>query len=62
MRTVRKPEIPQQNAHFVTETIRQTTKDASTIATSSETEIPTETPGHRNQSTHDKNLSQPPYP
>ena len=43
VRTARKPEISQQNAHVVAETIRQTIKDASAI-TSSETEIPTETP------------------
>jgi hypothetical protein len=44
VRTARKAEIPQQNAHFVAETIRQTIKDASVITTSSETEIPTESP------------------
>jgi len=41
--TARKAGIPQQTAHFVAETIRQTIKDASAITTSSETETPTET-------------------
>jgi hypothetical protein len=44
VQTAQKPELPQQNVHFVAETIRQTIKDASAITTSSETEIPTETP------------------
>jgi len=36
VRTARKAGVPQQNAHFVAETIRQTIKDASAITTSSD--------------------------